>query len=880
MSGSLFPAPLQYFDDNGNPLAGGFVYTYVAGTSTLKASYSDYALSSLNTNPVELDAAGRADIWGEGAYKVIVKNSSGSTLSTQDNVILRPDLPAASTGVSKYLSSDGTDYTWAEFDAAWWNSIGGDRPYRLITEFADVTADDAGFDNSVGFQAALDYVAGTGVTLIVPPGTYYFGNGITLNEDNVLLGYNSRNTILQSNAAVTLVTILNNQRANALVFGQFTLTGSSSSDAASIGIQLGTSGGAGNFTVTVADVNFTSDTWYKGVYAVDELDNTILDNLKNLGGVFGYAFIDINLGVSGIAPTAAMTIRNCHSGNQQNAAYGKNRYGIRLQGTQATKLENNLMSGYDVCYAMWSQQDGGRLSYTTHLDNCLSEDFRTFASDFLSADRSTAYVVGNRRVPTTPNGFVYRCTTAGTTGGSNPVWSTTIGGTTTDGAAVWTTNGYHSRRWTAATSFPVGYLVKATKANANGWIFESSGGTTGATEPAWSGCVGIDYGTTFVDGTITWTAIHQSVGLQMRGAATNQKVVATSQQFGPVLVQYSMEGGELLMDGCDTYLGASNNASDISFRFAGADKNGNLIARGSRMRGNFKPYVTNPGDTYYCSVLLQNTRISEDLLDLVETSGEGIYGYYLGDVNRPTGGGATQNGTFTVSPISDKNITCDGASTITLADSNAMHKGKTITITALTSGGVTITLASGSFNFMGYTMSSITLPKSSSFVTLLAKTSGYEIQASTRYNPAGMRETQTSGTNGGSFTSGSYVARLFNEEIDVSAFVTTAGSSWTSFSLPPGVYVARSIAPAFNVGFHQTALQNTTAGTTLASGTLATTGAGVQSQSQIDRQFQLTATSDLELQHKCQTTNATDGKGAAGSLGTEMFSQIMIEKLI
>jgi hypothetical protein len=41
--------------------------------------------------------------------------------------------------------------------------------------------------------------------------------------------------------------------------------------------------------------------------------------------------------------------------------------------------------------------------------------------------------------PTTDNGRHFKCTTAGTSGGSEPTWDTTIGNTTNDGTAVWTT---------------------------------------------------------------------------------------------------------------------------------------------------------------------------------------------------------------------------------------------------------------------------------------------------------------------------------------------------------------------------------------------------------------------------------------------------------
>lgn len=55
---------------------------------------------------------------------------------------------------------------------------------------------------------------------------------------------------------------------------------------------------------------------------------------------------------------------------------------------------------------------------------------------------STAYSVGNYVKPTSGSNLLrYRCTTAGTTDSTEPVWPTTDGNTVSDGTAVWTADG-------------------------------------------------------------------------------------------------------------------------------------------------------------------------------------------------------------------------------------------------------------------------------------------------------------------------------------------------------------------------------------------------------------------------------------------------------
>lgn len=83
----LSPA-LQFLDNDAAPLNGGKVYTYIAGTTTPQATYTDSDLSVPNANPIILDSAGRCVIYvpDTTAIKVIVKDSDDVTLYTQDNI--------------------------------------------------------------------------------------------------------------------------------------------------------------------------------------------------------------------------------------------------------------------------------------------------------------------------------------------------------------------------------------------------------------------------------------------------------------------------------------------------------------------------------------------------------------------------------------------------------------------------------------------------------------------------------------------------------------------------------------------------------------------------------------------------------------------------
>lgn len=82
----------QFFDNNGNPLSGGKLHTYAAGTTTPQPTYTSSSGNTAHTNPIVLDAAGRVPNGGEvwlivgAGYKLVLDTSANVQLWSVDNI--------------------------------------------------------------------------------------------------------------------------------------------------------------------------------------------------------------------------------------------------------------------------------------------------------------------------------------------------------------------------------------------------------------------------------------------------------------------------------------------------------------------------------------------------------------------------------------------------------------------------------------------------------------------------------------------------------------------------------------------------------------------------------------------------------------------------
>ena len=157
---SLSPAPVsQFFDANGNPLAGGKLHTYISGTTTPLATF-DAQNGTVNTNPIILNSRGEANIWlSNKLYTFALTNAFDEAIWT--------------------VNAIGT-VTTGFFNVMDYGAVGN-----------GVT------DDTVAFQAAIAAATAGGV-IYAPAGTYKITANLNINWPKlcVLRGDGSKLTTL------------------------------------------------------------------------------------------------------------------------------------------------------------------------------------------------------------------------------------------------------------------------------------------------------------------------------------------------------------------------------------------------------------------------------------------------------------------------------------------------------------------------------------------------------------------------------------------------------------------------------------------------------------------------------------------------------------
>lgn len=104
---------VAYFDAEGDPLAGGKLYQFIAGSSTVgQATYTDSIGTVANPNPIVLDSAGRNldELWlvNQQFYRLELRDADDTVIKSMDNVVgTSPGVTASIVTVETATATQG-----------------------------------------------------------------------------------------------------------------------------------------------------------------------------------------------------------------------------------------------------------------------------------------------------------------------------------------------------------------------------------------------------------------------------------------------------------------------------------------------------------------------------------------------------------------------------------------------------------------------------------------------------------------------------------------------------------------------------------------------------------------------------------------------------
>lgn len=181
------------------PSSGALLYFYETGTTTLKDTYSDSAATTPNANPVVANSVGVfGDIWLSGTYKVVLRDSTGSTRWEAD-----PILDEVSALKAELIATNGSSLITHTHSAIDYN-LAAYLSNRYVVNAADygVSTSGTGTEN----QAALQLALNTGLNVKLPEGVIEVdGAGVKFTTTRqVLLGHGYSSAINYTGAGTAI----------------------------------------------------------------------------------------------------------------------------------------------------------------------------------------------------------------------------------------------------------------------------------------------------------------------------------------------------------------------------------------------------------------------------------------------------------------------------------------------------------------------------------------------------------------------------------------------------------------------------------------------------------------------------------------------------
>ena len=225
MTISISPMPkAQFFDNYGKPLSGGFIWTYEAGTTTLKNTYNSSSLTVPNTNPIVLDSAGRASIWLDGSYKFIIEDTSSGVSGGHGALLYSADNLGASTDAlvsTSNLIMGGYPYVDLRFtngDLSSALSLASSTGKNvLVTMSSNVLSQQLSTPIGVGIKVILGGIINAGSQTLTINGPFEAGRHLALSGSNITFGYGSVAEVFPEWWGASLYTIDNYSAINSAI---------------------------------------------------------------------------------------------------------------------------------------------------------------------------------------------------------------------------------------------------------------------------------------------------------------------------------------------------------------------------------------------------------------------------------------------------------------------------------------------------------------------------------------------------------------------------------------------------------------------------------------------------------------------------------------
>jgi hypothetical protein len=435
---ALAGAGQQFFSDSGVPLAGGKLYSYVAGTTTPQATYTSASGSTAHSNPIVLNSAGRVatgEIWltAGSNYKFALYTSADVLITTWDNIT-----SINGTGIASNAEN-------VQYDPPFSSSVSTTVEAKLAQSVSILDFGTNTVPGITDMSAALAAALQSGKPIYIPSGTYYIATAATYAGSVVMYGdgdasilTSNGNLFSASNASNSMLRDFRITRKNnpATVIRAYPNFASWTISTNGNGYMPGINDDDGAYAALTTAQKAETGTWIQLTAAAN--------NAGAMGNNISVENISSNFGSIIIENCNNVTVRGCRLRGERASAsciWIKNYQAVALGSPKATNIviegntcfnasynpisidgTNGAVIANNICYAsgetgikLWQDQTGdpsnrGNLHTTLTGNYCYYcyEDGYNISSRYANSNADNTYYVatGNAAVSNNSSGFV------------------------------------------------------------------------------------------------------------------------------------------------------------------------------------------------------------------------------------------------------------------------------------------------------------------------------------------------------------------------------------------------------------------------------------------------------------------------------------------